>query len=102
MDFSGKQEASVGQKGELWVRGPTVVKGYWQNINLTRDKLTPDGWLKTGDVAQCDEKDMFSLIDRVKVGIHGQRPSQLIDFASKLNLAGSDYDRRRRTHSNGG
>lgn len=82
MDFDGKQEVSVGQKGELWVRGPAVVKGYWQDSNLTRDKLTPDGWLKTGNVAQCDEKDIFSLIDRVKVGIHEQRSSQLDLFQS--------------------
>ena len=67
MTFNGKREASVGQKGELWVRGPTVVKGYWQDIKLTEDKLTSDRWLKTGDVAQCDGEGRFSIIDRVKV-----------------------------------
>lgn len=70
MDFSGKQEASVGRKGELWVRGPTVTKGYWRNPDLTKDRLTTDGWLKTGDVAKCDEEGKFSIIDRVKVSIH--------------------------------
>ena len=70
MTFDGKREASVGQKGELWVRGPVVVKGYWRNANLTKDRLTPDGWLKTDDVAQCDEKGIFSVVDRVKVSSH--------------------------------
>lgn len=48
MEYSGKLEASVGQKGELWLRGPTVMKGYWQNDQLTKEKLTMDRLAEDG------------------------------------------------------
>lgn len=55
------------QRGELWVRGPNVMKGYWRNPAATRDTITPDGWLKTGDVAYRDAKNKFYIADRKKV-----------------------------------
>lgn len=58
---------AVGESGELWVRGPNVMKGYWNNPQATRDTITPDGWLKTGDVAYHDEKNKFFIVDRKKV-----------------------------------
>ena len=58
---------NAGDTGELWVRGPNVMKGYWKNPQATRDTVTPDGWLKTGDVAYRDERKKFFIVDRKKV-----------------------------------
>ncbi|KIW54143.1 hypothetical protein PV05_06525 [Exophiala xenobiotica] len=52
--------------GELWCRGPNVMKGYWRNPKATAETLTPDGWLKTGDIAYVDEQGMFFIVDRKK------------------------------------
>jgi len=56
----------VGEKGELWVRGPQVMKGYWQNPEATAEALTPDGWFKTGDYATIDADGYVSIVDRKK------------------------------------
>ena len=55
-----------GEAGELCVRGPQVMKGYWQRPEETAKVMTADGWLKTGDVAQMDEKGYFRIVDRLK------------------------------------
>jgi long-chain acyl-CoA synthetase len=60
----GKKEVAVGQIGELAVRGPQVMLGYWQNPEETRRVLSADGWLLTGDVAQMDEDGYFRIIAR--------------------------------------
>jgi len=54
------------QRGELWVRGPTVMKGYVHNKRATDETITPDGWLRTGDVAIVDKDGYFWIVDRVK------------------------------------
>jgi len=48
------------------VRGPQVMKGYWQREEETAKVITDDGWLKTGDVAKMDEKGYFRIVDRLK------------------------------------
>lgn len=53
--------------GELWVQGPNVMKGYWRNPEATKATLTPDGWLRTGDIAFIDEDERFYIVDRIKV-----------------------------------
>jgi 4-coumarate--CoA ligase len=53
-------------RGELWVRGPNIMKGYWNKPEATKETLTPDGWLKTGDIAYVDEEDKFYIVDRKK------------------------------------
>ncbi|MCP4767641.1 MAG: AMP-binding protein [Gammaproteobacteria bacterium] len=55
-----------GETGELCVRGPQVMKGYWQKPGETAKVLSSDGWLKTGDVAQMDELGFFRIVDRLK------------------------------------
>ena len=55
-----------GEVGELCVRGPQVMKGYWQKPEETAKVLDSNGWLKTGDVAQMDELGFFRIVDRLK------------------------------------
>ncbi|MCZ6723456.1 MAG: AMP-binding protein [Gammaproteobacteria bacterium] len=55
-----------GESGELCVRGPQVMKGYWQREEATAEVLTADGWLKTGDVAKMDADGFFRIVDRLK------------------------------------
>ena len=52
--------------GELWCYGPNIMKGYWNNRKATENTLTPDGWLKTGDIAYVDQDGMFFIVDRLK------------------------------------
>ena len=56
----------VGGVGELMVRGPQVMKGYWNRPEDTAHVLTPEGWLHTGDIARMDEKGYFYIVDRKK------------------------------------
>ena len=55
-----------GQDGELWVRGPQVMKGYLNNPQATADTITPDGWLRTGDIAHFDADGYLYVTDRLK------------------------------------
>lgn len=57
--------------GELWVRGPQVMKGYWNKSDETSQVLTPDGWLKTGDIMRKSEDGSFSFVGRKKEMIRG-------------------------------
>jgi long-chain acyl-CoA synthetase len=61
---NGKQSVSEGHIGELAVRGPQVMMGYWNAPKATRQALLPDGWLLTGDVAQMDSDGYFRIIAR--------------------------------------
>jgi long-chain acyl-CoA synthetase len=60
----GKRAVPVGQIGELAVRGPQVMLGYWEDPVSTRQMLGSDGWLLTGDVAQMDGEGFFRIIAR--------------------------------------
>jgi long-chain acyl-CoA synthetase len=55
-----------GEPGELCVRGPQVMKGYWHRDDETAKVITSDGWLKTGDVAKMDAQGYFRIVDRLK------------------------------------
>jgi long-chain acyl-CoA synthetase len=55
-----------GEVGELCVKGPQVMKGYWQRQEETDKVLSKDGWLHTGDMAKMDEKGFFYIVDRKK------------------------------------
>jgi long-chain acyl-CoA synthetase len=64
-DDNGNQ-LGVGETGELCIRGPQVMKGYWQRPEETAKVLTADGWLLTGDIAKMDDKGYFTIVDRKK------------------------------------
>jgi len=59
-------DLSFGQVGELCVRGPQVMKGYWQHPAETATVMTPDGFLRTGDLATVDEAGFVRIVDRKK------------------------------------
>ena len=56
----------LGESGELCVKGPQVMKGYWQRPEATAETITEDGWLKTGDVAVIQEDGYMKIVDRKK------------------------------------
>ncbi|KAJ9127974.1 hypothetical protein QFC24_000260 [Naganishia onofrii] len=58
--------AKVGEPGELCIKGPTVMKGYWRNEEATKASFTPDGWYRSGDIAHIDPNGHVYIIDRLK------------------------------------
>lgn len=56
---------AIGEVGELWVSGPNVMSGYWNNPDATAQVLV-NGWLRTGDLARLDEDDFLYIVDRAK------------------------------------
>jgi acyl-CoA synthetase (AMP-forming)/AMP-acid ligase II len=66
VDVESGEDAADGERGELWMRGPNIMTGYWNNDEATKDTIDGDGWLHTGDVAIVDEDGYFSIVDRVK------------------------------------
>ncbi|MEZ5584966.1 MAG: long-chain-fatty-acid--CoA ligase FadD [Candidatus Competibacteraceae bacterium] len=59
-------EVPTGEPGELCVKGPQVMLGYWQRPEETAKTMTEDGWLRTGDVATVDEQGFVRIVDRKK------------------------------------
>ncbi|MCJ1389861.1 hypothetical protein MMC18_002718 [Xylographa bjoerkii] len=59
-------EVARGTTGELWIRSPGVMKGYWRNPRATSEIMAGDGWLKTGDVCYMDNDGLFYIVDRKK------------------------------------
>lgn len=60
------RELDIEEAGELWVKGPQVMAGYWRRPDETEKAITPDGWLKTGDIAKVNKLGFVYLIDRKK------------------------------------
>jgi long-chain acyl-CoA synthetase len=63
--INGTTDLPIGESGELLVKGPQVMKGYWNKADETAATLT-DGWLHTGDIAKMDEEGYFYIVDRKK------------------------------------
>ena len=61
----GETDMPVGETGELLMKGPQVMKGYWGRPDATAETIT-DGWLHTGDIAKMDEDGYFYIVDRMK------------------------------------
>jgi acyl-CoA synthetase (AMP-forming)/AMP-acid ligase II len=58
--------AALGEPGELWVKGPQVMQGYWQRPAESAQALTSDGWLHTGDLVRADAEGYVSFVERLK------------------------------------
>ena len=59
------EEVAIGEPGEMWVKGPQVMKGYHNRQDAT-DEVLKDGWLATGDIATMDDNGFFTIVDRKK------------------------------------
>jgi 4-coumarate--CoA ligase len=66
LDDNGK-EVATGESGEMYIRGPQVCLRYWKNDVATKESISEDKWLRTGDVAVCDDRGYFWIVDRKKV-----------------------------------
>lgn len=58
-------------EGEIWIKGPNVMRGYYKRPELTREVFTPDGWFKTGDLGAMDKRGRLSIRGRIKTMILG-------------------------------
>jgi long-chain acyl-CoA synthetase len=59
-------EVALGEKGEICIKGPQVMKGYWRRPEETQTQMTADGYLRTGDIATMDEEGFIFIVDRIK------------------------------------
>jgi acyl-CoA synthetase (AMP-forming)/AMP-acid ligase II len=59
-------DVGTGERGELWMRGPNVTSGYLDDADATARTITPDGWLKSGDIAVVDANGFYAVVDRLK------------------------------------
>ncbi len=66
VNMATEEELGPGVAGEVWVRGPQVMKGYFNNPGATRNMLLANGWLRTGDIGRCDEDGYLTIVDRAK------------------------------------
>jgi len=88
LDDDGK-DAGPGQAGEIAIKGPQVMAGYWQRPDETAKVMTPDGYFKSGDIGTMDERGFFKIVDRKKdmVLVSGFNvfPTELEDVVSQLD-----------------
>jgi len=66
VDVVSGEDLGPGEDGEVWIRGPQVMRGYLGDEASTADTLDADGWLHTGDIGHADEDGWFYLVDRLK------------------------------------
>jgi acyl-CoA synthetase (AMP-forming)/AMP-acid ligase II len=66
VDYATGQDAEPGVDGEVWVRGPQVMRGYLNNPKATSMTIDEEGWLHTGDIGHADEDAYFYIVDRLK------------------------------------
>ena len=81
-------EVAMGQSGEIAIKGPQVMAGYWQRPDETAKVMTPDGYFKSGDIGIVDERGFFRIVDRKKdmilVSGFNVFPTELEDVVSQL------------------
>jgi len=82
-------EVATGQSGEIAIKGPQVMAGYWQRPDETAKSMTADGYFKTGDVGIVDERGFFKIVDRKKdmilVSGFNVFPTELEDVVSQMD-----------------
>ncbi len=87
IDDDGR-DVPQGQPGEIAIKGPQVMAGYWQRPDETAKVMTADGWFKAGDVGIMDEKGFFRIVDRKKdmvlVSGFNVYPNEIEDVVAKL------------------
>ena len=87
LDDSG-QEVARGAPGEIAIRGPQVMAGYWQRPDETAKVMTPDGYFKSGDIGVMDERGFIRIVDRKKdvilVSGFNVYPTELEDVVSQM------------------
>ncbi len=66
IDDERGEEVAQGEVGEIAIRGHNVMKSYWRRPDATAEAISPDGWLRTGDLARVDEDGYFFIVDRKK------------------------------------
>jgi fatty-acyl-CoA synthase len=59
-------DCQAGEAGEIWVRGPATMIGYWGDPDATAATIVENGWLRTGDIGRVDERGNLTLVDRLK------------------------------------
>jgi long-chain acyl-CoA synthetase len=81
-------EVAPGQSGEIAIKGPQVMAGYWQRPDETAKVMTPDGYFKTGDIGVADERGFFKIVDRKKdmilVSGFNVFPTELEDVVAQM------------------
>ena len=86
MDDEG-HEPAPSEEGEIWVKGPTVMQGYLNRPDETKEVLTPDGWLKTGDIGRLDEDGYLIITGRkkelIKIGGENVWPQDVEDVLER-------------------
>ncbi|MEY2684680.1 MAG: hypothetical protein RJA09_1824 [Pseudomonadota bacterium] len=82
-------EVPLGQPGEIAIKGPQVMAGYWQRPDETAKVMTADGWFKTGDIGIMDERGYFKIVDRKKdmilVSGFNVYPNEIEDVVAQLD-----------------
>jgi 4-coumarate--CoA ligase len=66
VDIDSGDDLPAGERGELWIKGPQVMQGYLNSHEATAAAITPEGWLRTGDIAIIDADGYMSIVDRLK------------------------------------
>jgi len=81
-------EVPTGQPGEIAIKGPQVMAGYWQRPDETAKVMTPDGYFKSGDIGVVDERGFFRIVDRKKdmilVSGFNVYPNEVEDVVSSM------------------
>ncbi len=82
-------EVPMGQPGEIAIKGPQVMAGYWQRPDETAKAMTPDGYFKSGDIGTVDERGYYKIVDRKKdmvlVSGFNVYPNEVEDVVAKLD-----------------